>query len=247
MYFFPNSIQFPPGGDSRNDFYIGRETGSILLAHKLDYEAQNEYTLNISVTDSVHTVYTQLNVSVIDINDHRPEFSETLYKVEISEAVPVETEILRLRATDKDDNTKLIYSLHSARNLISLQTFKVDSITGVIYLTDNLDRESLDEHILTVMVRDGGTPAKRNYARVKIIVHDHNDHVPHFSEQILEGKVFESAVVSSYCWRHCCYLIFAFVRLAAPFFGPSPWITTRARTPESPIPSFRVISATLSP
>ncbi|XP_063909336.1 fat-like cadherin-related tumor suppressor homolog isoform X5 [Zophobas morio] len=185
------------GGDSRNDFYIGRETGSILLAHKLDYEAQNEYTLNISVTDSVHTVYTQLNVSVIDINDHRPEFSETLYKVEISEAVPVETEILRLRATDKDDNTKLIYSLHSARNLISLQTFKVDSITGVIYLTDNLDRESLDEHILTVMVRDGGTPAKRNYARVKIIVHDHNDHVPHFSEQILEGKVFESAVVGS--------------------------------------------------
>lgn len=47
------------------------------------------------------------------------------------------------------------------------------------------------------MVRDGGTPAKRNYARVRIIVHDHNDHVPHFSEQILEGKVFESSAVGS--------------------------------------------------
>ncbi|KYB29317.1 Fat-like cadherin-related tumor suppressor homolog [Tribolium castaneum] len=185
------------GGDPGNDFYIGKETGNILLAQKLDYEAQNEYSLNISVSDSVHTVYTQLNVSVIDINDHRPEFSESTYKVEISEAVPVNTEILRLRATDKDDDSKLIYSLYSARNLISLQTFKVDSITGVIYLTDNLDRESLDEHILTVMVRDGGTPAKRNYARVRIIVHDHNDHVPHFSEQILVGKVYESAVVGS--------------------------------------------------
>lgn len=138
-----------------------------------------------------------MNVSVIDINDHRPEFSESTYKVEISEAVPVNTEILKLRASDKDDDSKLIYSLYSARNLISLQTFKVDSITGAIYLTDNLDRESLDEHILTVMVRDGGTPAKRNYARVRIIVHDHNDHVPHFSEQILVGKVFESAEVGS--------------------------------------------------
>ncbi|XP_044259255.1 fat-like cadherin-related tumor suppressor homolog isoform X4 [Tribolium madens] len=185
------------GGDPGNDFYIGKETGNILLAQKLDYETQNEYSLNISVSDSVHTVYTQLNVSVIDINDHRPEFSESTYKVEISEAVPVNTEILRLRASDKDDDSKLIYSLYSARNIISLQTFKVDSITGVIYLTDNLDRESLDEHILTVMVRDGGTPAKRNYARVRIIVHDHNDHVPHFSEQILVGKVYESAVVGS--------------------------------------------------
>jgi protocadherin Fat 1/2/3 len=185
------------GGDPRNDFYVGRELGNVLLAQKLDYEVQNEYCLNISVTDSVHTVYTQLNVSVIDINDHRPEFSESVYKVEISEAVPINTEILRLRAADRDDDTKLIYSLYSARNLISLQTFKVDSITGVIYLIDNLDRETLDEHILTVMVRDGGTPAKRNYARVRIIVHDHNDHIPHFSEQILVGKVYESAVVGS--------------------------------------------------
>ncbi|KAH0811930.1 hypothetical protein GEV33_010859 [Tenebrio molitor] len=185
------------GGDPRNDFYVGRELGNVLLAQKLDYEVQNEYCLNISVTDSVHTVYTQLNVSVIDINDHRPEFSESVYKVEISEAVPIDTEILRLRAADRDDDTKLIYSLYSARNLISLQTFKVDSITGVIYLIDNLDRETLDEHILTVMVRDGGTPAKRNYARVRIIVHDHNDHIPHFSEQILVGKVYESAVVGS--------------------------------------------------
>jgi protocadherin Fat 1/2/3 len=185
------------GGDPRNDFYVGRELGNVLLAQKLDYEVQNEYCLNISVTDSVHTVYTQLNVSVIDINDHRPEFSELVYKVEISEAVPIDTEILRLRAADRDDDTKLIYSLYSARNLISLQTFKVDSITGVIYLIDNLDRETLDEHILTVMVRDGGTPAKRNYARVRIIVHDHNDHIPHFSEQILVGKVYESAVVGS--------------------------------------------------
>lgn len=185
------------GGDPRSDFYIWRENGNVLLARKLDYETQSEYTLNISVTDSVHTVYTQLNVSVIDINDHRPEFSESTYKVEISEAVAVDTEILRLRATDQDNDSKLIYSLYSVRNLISLQTFKVDSITGAIYLSDKLDRETLDEHILTVMVRDGGTPSKRNYARVQVIVHDHNDHVPHFSEQILVGRVFESAAVGS--------------------------------------------------
>lgn len=163
----------------------------------MDWETQSDYTLNISVTDAIHTVYTQLNVTVIDINDHRPEFSEALYKVEISEAVTVGTEILRLQATDRDEDGKLIYSLHAARNMASLQIFKLNSITGVISLASNLDRESLNEHLLTVMVRDGGTPAQRNYARVLIIVHDHNDHVPQFSEQILVGRVFESAAIGS--------------------------------------------------
>ncbi|KAJ8945175.1 hypothetical protein NQ314_009307, partial [Rhamnusium bicolor] len=184
-------------GDESNDFYIGRDIGNILIAQKLNYERQSDYHLNISVTDTVHTVYTQLNISVLDINDHRPVFSESLYKVEISEAVPLYTEVLKLRATDQDDNGKLIYSFHSAENIISLRTFLLDSITGVISLAASLDRETLSEHILTVMVRDGGTPAKRNYARVQIIVHDHNDHTPHFSDKILVGKVFESATVGS--------------------------------------------------
>ncbi|KAL3276606.1 hypothetical protein HHI36_011978 [Cryptolaemus montrouzieri] len=189
------------GGDPRNEFFIGRDLGNVLLARKLDHEVEDLYTLNISVSDSVNTVYEQLNVSVIDINDHRPQFSENLYKVDISEAVPPNTEILRLKATDKDTGSRLIYSLHSARNSISLQTFKIDSISGVIYLASNLDRESLAEHVLTVSVRDGGTPAKRNFARVKVVVHDHNDHTPHFSEQILVGKVYESAPVGSVVLR----------------------------------------------
>lgn len=51
------------------------------------------------------------------------------------------------------------------------------------------------------MVRDGGTPAKRNFARVRVVVHDHNDHAPHFSEQILVGKVYESAPIGSVILR----------------------------------------------
>lgn len=196
-FFLLNFFNNFSDGDPRSEFFIGRENGNILLAKQLDYETQHEYTLNISVTDAVNTVYTQLNVSVIDINDHRPEFSETLYKVEISESVEVGIEILQLHATDKDNDGKLSYSLHAAKNKISLQTFKVDSLTGIVTLAQALDRESLAEHLLTVMVKDGGTPSNRNYARVLIIVHDHNDHTPQFSEKILEGKVYESATVGS--------------------------------------------------
>lgn len=191
------NLTFVLDGNERNDFFIGRDIGNILIAQRLDYETQNEYSLNISITDSIHTVYTQLNISILDINDNRPVFSESLYKVEISEAVPLYTEVLKLQATDKDSNENLIYSFHSAENIISLRTFMLNQMSGVISLAASLDRESLNEHILTVMVKDGGIPAKKNFARVHIVVHDHNDHTPTFADKILVGKVFESSAIGS--------------------------------------------------
>ena len=59
------------------------------------------------------------------------------------------------------------------------------------------DRETIEEHILIVMVKDQGTPSERNYARVVVTVHDHNDHAPEFTSPILQGKVFETSPVGT--------------------------------------------------
>jgi protocadherin Fat 1/2/3 len=58
-------------------------------------------------------------------------------------------------------------------------------------------RETIEEHILTVMVKDQGTPSKRNYARVVVTVHDHNDHPPEFTSPIVQGKVFETSPIGT--------------------------------------------------
>lgn len=58
-------------------------------------------------------------------------------------------------------------------------------------------RESIEQHVLTVMVKDEGTPAKKNYARVIIDVFDANDHAPEFSVSIIQGRVFETAAVGT--------------------------------------------------
>lgn len=49
------------GGDERNEFFIGRDKGNVLLAKQLDWEKQHEYNLTVSVTDGVHTVNTQVS------------------------------------------------------------------------------------------------------------------------------------------------------------------------------------------
>lgn len=107
------------------------------------------------------------------------------------------TEVLQLHATDLDEDKKLFYSLHAAREPISLKLFRVDSVTGSITLAQQLDRELISEHVLIVIVKDQGTPAKRNYAKVIITVHDHNDHAPEFTSKIVEGKVYETAAIGS--------------------------------------------------
>lgn len=179
-------------GDENNEFYIG-ESGNVLLAKKLDCEKKREYNLTISVTDGAHIVKTHLYISVINSNDHRPQFTESEYRVEISENTERDSEILQLHATDADDDKKLFYSLHTAKNPSSLNLFRVDSVSGVITLTQKLDRELIAEHLLVVSVKDQGTPAKRNFAKVIIRVHDFNNHIPEFTSKLVQGKVYETA------------------------------------------------------
>lgn len=166
----------------------------MLLAKKLDWERKKEYNLTIAVTDGTHVVKTHLFISVINSNDHRPEFTQMEYRVEISENTERESEILQLHATDADDDKKLFYSLHTAKNPSSLNLFRVDSVSGVITLIEKLDRELIVEHLLVVSVKDQGTPAKKNFAKVLIKVHDHNNHIPEFTSKLIQGKVYETAV-----------------------------------------------------
>lgn len=168
-----------------------------MLAKNLDWETKKEYNLTISITDGVHTTTTQLYINVIDINDHRPEFTESVYRIDISESVEEGTEVLQLHATDQDEDKTLFYSLHAARDPSSLQLFRVDSVSGSVTLAAQLDRELISEHILIVIVKDHGTPAKRNYAKIIITVHDHNDHAPEFTTKMIQGKVFETSAVGS--------------------------------------------------
>jgi protocadherin Fat 1/2/3 len=180
-------------GDDNNEFYIG-ESGNVLLAKKLDCEKKREYNLTISVTDGTHIVKTHLYISVINSNDHRPQFTENEYRVEISENTERDSEILQLHATDADDDKRLFYSLHAAKNPASLNMFRLDSISGLLTLTQKLDRELIAQHLLIVSVKDQGTPAKRNFAKVMIKVHDFNNHIPEFTTKLIEGKVYETAV-----------------------------------------------------
>lgn len=168
-----------------------------MLSKNLDWERKHEYNLTIGISDGVHAITTQLYITVIDINDQRPEFSQPIYSVDISENTVEGTEILQLHATDLDEDKTLFFSLHAARNPVSLKLFRIDSVTGCVTLAQELDRELMAEHILIVIVKDHGTPAKRNYAKIVVRIIDYNDHAPEFTSKIIQSKVYETAAIGS--------------------------------------------------
>ncbi|KAG8453727.1 hypothetical protein GDO86_000378 [Hymenochirus boettgeri] len=185
------------GGNYDSRFDVDKGTGTIIVARPLDAEQKSNYNLTVEATDGTRSISTQVIIKVIDTNDHRPEFSAAKYEVLIPEDIQPETEILQVIAVDRDEKNKLIYTLQSSIDPVSLKKFRIDPATGSVYTVEKLDHETMRQHILTVMVRDQDVPVLRNFARIIINVTDTNDHAPWFTSSFYEGRVYESAAVGS--------------------------------------------------
>lgn len=48
------------GGDEGQDFYIEKNTGSIIKARRLNAAVKSNYNLTVRVTDGTHTITTQV-------------------------------------------------------------------------------------------------------------------------------------------------------------------------------------------
>uniref|UniRef100_A0A672RE28 FAT atypical cadherin 3 n=1 Tax=Sinocyclocheilus grahami TaxID=75366 RepID=A0A672RE28_SINGR len=180
-------------GNYDGPFDIQRGMGTIVIARPLDAETQSLYNMTVQVTDGTNTATTQIYIKVLDSNDNSPIFSERTYEVLVSEDMPADTEVLRVRARDKDERAKLSYSIHGSVDPASMRMFRINPGTGVMYTADRLDYETRTQHILTIMVKDQEFPYYRDLARIIVTLEDANDQPPFFTRTIYDSTVFESA------------------------------------------------------
>ncbi|XP_060800580.1 fat-like cadherin-related tumor suppressor homolog isoform X2 [Amyelois transitella] len=178
-------------GDERQEFYIGREDGSLVLTRRLLWERQPTYKLNISVSDGLYTVYTSVNITVInDANEGGVSFSSPEFLVETSEARAAGSALAALGARGAG---RLLFGLHAARAPASLALFRLHELSGVLELARPLDRESAAIHELTVWVRDQAPRASRAFARVTVLVRDDDEHAPEWGRRLAEARVPRTA------------------------------------------------------
>ncbi|NWZ98360.1 PCDGA protein, partial [Nesospiza acunhae] len=183
---FSLAVQAGPGGDQRPE---------LVLAKALDREeaAFHELVLRaIDGGDPARTGTARIHVTVLDANDNAPVFSQAEYTVRVPEDVPVGSVLVTVTAKDNDEGVfgNVKYSFKKATEKAS-KTFHLDSKTGAITLSRNLDFEEGDSYELEVQAQDDG--GLSDTAEIAITVTDINDNAPVISVRSALNEISEDA------------------------------------------------------
>lgn len=181
-------------------FEIDPRNGLVKIRERPDRETRYQYQLIVEANDQgkdpgPRSATATLNISVEDENDNYPQFSEKRYIVQIPENVPVNTKVIQVEATDKDEgnNAKVHYSIISGN--IKGQ-FYIHSPTGVIDVINPLDYEMIREYNLRIKAQDGGRPPLINGTGMVVVqVVDVNDNAPMFVSTPFQATVLENVAI----------------------------------------------------
>jgi len=198
LYSFVNT------GEAMGIFDIDPQLGSITTVSALDREVTATYHLVVAAVDNSlnvaerHTATTVVMVTVLDENDNRPQFENATYEVDVPENVDVHSSpvIARIRATDRDEGLNGVVK-YSIAGWNYGGTFEIDSSTGDLSVTSQLDFETTRQYHLTVRAQDSGTPPAANTTNVLVNVVDVNDKVPRFYTPIYQSSVAEDVEVGT--------------------------------------------------
>ena len=182
-YFLENGLSF---------FELGNTTGELTALISFDFEVQESYTLNVLAIDSgtpFLSASAQVLITILNQNDNRPTFQQTLYSIEISELFPVNSEIIQVQAIDLDGSL-ITYDLIEGNGE---GKFELDRMTGTVMLISDLDYESTETFALLILASDGlPNPQPSGTAAVVIQVLDENDNAPVFVNDSYVATVVEN-------------------------------------------------------
>ncbi|CAI5658908.1 unnamed protein product [Oreochromis niloticus] len=177
-------------------------TGAITTAVPLDREVKGHYYLTVEAWDGAENPRRSrltLHVTVLDVDDNSPIFTQQTYNVNLPENSPKGTVILQLKAIDADLNSNLTYRIRTEGSDQDItQLFHIDSRTGELSVLKVLDFEALAEseptYTFTVEALDTKGNMPPGLASVTVRIMDMNDFSPVFSQSVYRGMVAPNAV-----------------------------------------------------
>ena len=163
-------------GEYEEKFLIDSSSGNISIIGDLDRERISNITLHVQVTDGKFNDSTDLFITVLDVNEFPPVFSEPNYEASIPENALVGHTVVVVSATDSDAVKNIvIYNISSGN---SNETFIIIRENGSIFLHKPLDFERKKQYKLSVKATDNGIPALESSTIVTVTVEDVNDSRP---------------------------------------------------------------------
>ena len=156
---------------------------AIILKGKLDREAKDKYDIQVIAKnkqppkkESILEIY----VSVTDVNDNSPIFSQSVYNISIKNKPDPALSVTTLSVKDLDlgKNGKIVYSFSSKTSDIAKAHFDLNSETGEIFLVKKFTTGQKLKYKLYVKASDGGNPPLSSLAMVQVNVINEQNNAP---------------------------------------------------------------------
>lgn len=161
---------------------------TVNITERLDHEQDPVIIMTVTLTDKGTpslTSHTNVTITVTDVNDNPPLFSQSLYNGRISALSQPRRLITAVQATDADigDNGRVTYSLEEAKPFFVMPWFEIDSDNGDIWLAVK-PNYTLATVNLTVFAQDHGITSMNSTATVVISI------IPPISFQPLSFQLY---------------------------------------------------------
>ncbi|XP_017658689.1 cadherin EGF LAG seven-pass G-type receptor 3 isoform X2 [Nannospalax galili] len=180
-------------------FVINSATGWVSVSGPLDRESVEHYFFGVEARDHGSpplSASASVTVTVLDVNDNRPEFTMKEYHLRLNEDAAVGTSVVTVTAVDRDANSAISYQITggNTRNRFAIST---QGGVGLVTLALPLDykQERYFKLVLTASDR-----ALHDLCYVHINITDANTHRPvfqsaHYSVSMNEDRPVGSTVV----------------------------------------------------
>ncbi|XP_063786132.1 protocadherin gamma-B2-like [Pseudophryne corroboree] len=174
----------------------GMKYPEVILEKSLDRETQSYYELILAASDGgspMLTGTTQVKISVTDVNDNFPIFTQEVYKVTLNENMPLNTIVVIVKANDNDEgsNAEITYSFSNIPE-DALKVFGIDSKSGEIKTKGIVDFEITKTYEMSVQAQDGGGLV--SHANVVVQIVDINDNAPEITLNSLSSPISENSL-----------------------------------------------------
>ena len=179
-------------------FSIHSSTGDVTLLDEegLDYEEKKSYFIDVTATDlSNRQAYCLLTITVLDANDHAPQFIGTEdfdYEVRLPEFAPIGSFVVQMLAEDADNGSNAVVEYEL---LEETGDFSIDDTSGVV--TVAIASLSAGVYTLSIQASNPNEMSPLMSSVRSLTVHVSSDSVIAFNQSLYTTTICENLQVST--------------------------------------------------
>ncbi|XP_077957351.1 protocadherin gamma-A11 isoform X24 [Gasterosteus aculeatus] len=173
----------------------GTKNVEMVLQKPLDREKNEKISLALTAVDGGEPQMSgamQILITVLDVNDNAPVFTQPIYKGSVAENAAKGTIVTTVSASDADGtlNGKVTYSIKNTMDDVR-HMFEVNEDSGEVSLTGQLDYEKKRIFQINLLAMDNG--GLTDSCKVVVDVVDINDNEPMIKIMSKSAVISESA------------------------------------------------------